>query len=112
MDVTENCVVASLLQGTAEQSRILEIRQPNGAITLETKMNEVEVLGDDRRRRSREIEGEGILHRSKVMKLEDQIFGKVGLVTPDDPSNSDIAQSELMSTETRVRIVNALLERG
>lgn len=53
-------------------------------------MNEVEVLGNNLRTGSREIQGIGLFCSSKVVKFEDQVLGEVGLIAPDDPPDSGV----------------------
>lgn len=61
-------------------------------------MKEVEVLSDNGCCWPRKIQRERVFHRPKVMKLEDEVFWKVSLVSPDNPSDTNVAQAEFMAT--------------
>ena len=49
MDVTEYCIVSTLLERTAEQPRIRKVIECYTSIAVESHMHEVVVLCDDRR---------------------------------------------------------------
>ena len=57
MDIAQHSIVAGIFQSTAQKPRVLQIIKGNLAVALETKMQEIEVLSNDRRCRSRKIEG-------------------------------------------------------
>ena len=67
MNVTQNIVVSTLLQCPAEQSRILQIRERNTAVSLLTQVYEVVVLRDDGSSRAREVKREAVLDRAEVV---------------------------------------------
>lgn len=98
MDVTEDSEVARSLQSPAEKPSILHVCQTDRPISFEAQMKEVEILRDNRRCWSGEVQRERVFHRSKVVELEDEFFGEVGLVPPDHPSNTHIAQTEFVAT--------------
>jgi hypothetical protein len=60
-------------------------------------MNKVEVLYDDWRSGARKVEREGVLNRTEIMEFKNEIFGKMGLVAPEDPTNTNISQSKLVT---------------
>lgn len=60
-------------------------------------MNEVKVLSNDLGTGSREIQGIGLFCSSKVVKFKDQVLGEIRLVAPDDPPNSGVHETKLVS---------------
>ncbi len=59
-------------------------------------MNEIIILRDDLGAWAGEVQGVGFLCSTKIVQLKDQVFGKVRLVTPDDPANAGIDKTELV----------------
>ena len=53
-------------------------------------MYEVEVLANDLRTRSGEVQSVRLLRPSKVVKFKDQMLRKVRLVAPNDPPDSGV----------------------
>ena len=99
MDVTKDRVVASLFQSTAEEPSIFHIGKANCTIAFKSKMEQVEVLSDDGSRGAREVQREGVLDRSKIMKLKDEFLWKMGFVAPYNPADTNIAESKLMASD-------------
>lgn len=95
--IAQNRIISTLLERTRKQARVLQIRKGNAAVTLKAKVDEVEVLRDDRSSRSREIERETIFDGTKVMQLEDEVLRKVSLVPPDDPADTDVGKTEFVA---------------
>ncbi len=60
-------------------------------------MNEIVVLRNDLGTRAGEIQRVGLLGTTKIVELEDQMLGKVGLVTPDDPTDTGVDETELVA---------------
>lgn len=61
-------------------------------------MQKVEILCNNGCGRAGEVEGEGVLDGSEIVELEDEIFGEMCLVTPDDPADADVCETELVTT--------------
>lgn len=53
-------------------------------------MDQVVVLRDDLSAGAREIEGVGFFGAAEIVEFEDEMFGEVGLVTPDDPADTGV----------------------
>lgn len=98
MNVAQNSEVSRFLQSAAEEPGILHICQANGPIPLEAQMEEVEVLRNNRRCWPGKVQRERIFHRTKVVKLENEIFGEMGLVPPNNPTDTNVAQTKFMAT--------------
>ena len=97
MNITQNHEQPALLEGPAEQTRILEILKRHVAEPLKAKVHEVEVLRNDGMRRAREVERERVFDGAEVMQLKDEVLGKVLLRAPDDPADPDVRQAELVA---------------
>lgn len=69
----------------------------DGAETVKTQVYEVVVLGNDLSSRTGKVESVRFFSASKVMKLEDEVLGKIGLIAPDDPPNAGVYQPKLMA---------------
>ena len=74
-------------------------------------MQEVEILRYNGCSGAGEIEGEGILDGSKVVKLEYEIFWEVGLVTPDHPTDANIRETEFVATGLQGCLVSMAVAR-
>jgi hypothetical protein len=61
-------------------------------------MNQTKVLRENRRRRTRKVEREGIFDGTKIMELEDEVLGEMGLITPDNPADTDVGEAEFVAT--------------
>jgi len=55
MDITQNREEPSFFEGTGKRACVLEVRQSNLAVALETEMKEIEILRYDRVRGPREV---------------------------------------------------------
>ncbi len=84
-------------QNLAEKACIGEAILHDGAETVETQVDEVIILGNDLSSRTGEVEGVRFFSASKVMKLEDEVLGQIGLIAPNDPPNAGVHQAELMA---------------
>ena len=60
-------------------------------------MNQVEVLRDHLSSGTREVQREGLLGASEIMKFEDELLGQVRLIPPDDPSEASVDEPKLMT---------------
>ena len=60
-------------------------------------MDEIVILSDDLSAWTGEVQGVGFFGAAKVVELEDQMLGQVGLITPDDPTDTGIDETELMA---------------
>jgi hypothetical protein len=100
MNVTQHCVILTLLKSTTQEPSISQVIQSHCTIPLETKMDEVEVLRDDRCSRAREVQRKRIFNRTQVMQLKNEVLWKVGLISPDNPPNTYIAQPKLVTTSS------------
>ena len=54
-------------------------------------------MGDDLGAGAGEVESVGFLGAAEVVEFEDEVFGEVGLVTPDDPADAGIDKAEFMA---------------
>lgn len=97
VNVAQDHEQAALLEGTAQQTGILQILEGDVPVTLEPEVHEVEVLRDDRVRWTREVERERVLDRPEVVQLEDEVLRKVSLVPPDDPADTDVGKTEFVA---------------
>ena len=97
VNVAQHHEESTLLESTAEETRIFQVLEGNAAVPLESQVHEVEVLSDDRVRRAGEVQRERVLDGAEVVELEDEVLREVLLGPPDDPSYADIGQSELVA---------------
>lgn len=97
MHIAQHIIIPALLQRTAQQPRILQIRERNATEALKAQMHEVEVLRDDGRSWAREVEREAVFDGAEVVELEDEVLGQVRLVAPDDPADTDVGEAELVA---------------
>jgi hypothetical protein len=103
VNIAEYCIISSFFQSPTKNPGIFHACKTNLAITFMSKIDEIEVLSDDRGCRSREIQRKRVLYRAEVVKLEYQLLGKVFFISPDNPSDADIAQAKLVATEMVVK---------
>lgn len=99
MNIAQDGVITAPLECPAEKSGVLQTIQRNVAVSFKSKVDETKVLRDDRRRGTGEVEREGVLDRAKVMELEDEILGEMGFVAPDNPTNTDVGQTEFVAAK-------------
>ena len=97
MDVAHALVPPCSFQALGQQPGVGEAVLHDGAVAVEAEVDEEEVLGDDLGAGAGEVEGVGFLGAAEVVELEDEVFGQVGLVSPDDPADSCVDESELVS---------------
>jgi hypothetical protein len=97
MNIAQHGEEACSFKGTGEGTCILEVAQCDVAIALETKTKQVEILRDDRMRRSREVQRERVFHRSKVVELKNEVFGEILWGAPDHPAHSNVAKTKLVT---------------
>ena len=102
VNVAKDGVISGFLQSPTEDSRVLHIGKTDNTISLEAEMEEIEILRNNRCCGTGEVQGERIFHRAEVVKLEDEVLGEVGLVSPYDPANSDVAQTEFVAAGRHV----------
>lgn len=62
MDVTQYGVIPTLFQSATQEPRVSQVIQGHGTKSLETEMDETEVLRDDWSSRAREVEREGVFN--------------------------------------------------
>jgi hypothetical protein len=98
VDITDDSIISRTFECTAQQPGVLHISKADCSISFKTEMEEVEILGNDRRRWSRKVEGERIFHRTEVMEFKDEILWKVFLVSPDNPSYADVAEPKFVAS--------------
>lgn len=60
-------------------------------------MDEIVVLRDDLGAWTGEIECVRFFGSSKVMKLEYEVLGKVGFISPNDPAHASIDETKFMA---------------
>ena len=97
VDVAHALVPARGLQALGQEAGVGEAVLHDGAVPVEAEVDEEEVLGDDLGAGAGEVERVGFLGAAEVVEFEDEVFGEVGLVPPDDPSHASVDQSELVS---------------
>lgn len=68
-------------------------------------MQKVEVLSNDRSSTARESERKCEFDGTEIVQLKHEILREVGLVTPDDPTDPNIAQAKLMPPRRTLRVV-------
>ena len=97
MDVAQHLEETAVLQCTTEQTRVLEVILGNRAVALESQVHEIEILRDDWMRRAGEVERERILDGAEVVQLEDEVLREELGGTPDDPTDTDVRKTELVT---------------
>jgi len=65
-------------------------------------MEEIEILRNNGCCGTGEVQGERIFDRAEVVKFEDEVLGKMSLVSPYDPANPDVAQTEFVAAGRHV----------
>ena len=98
MDVTDDTIISRTFECATQQPGVLHISKADGSISFKSEMEEVEILGNNRRRWSRKVEGERIFHRTEVMEFKDEILWKVFLVSPDNPSYADVTEPKFVAS--------------
>jgi hypothetical protein len=98
VNLTDDSIVSRMFECTAQQPGVLHICKADRSISFKTEMEEVEILGDDGRRWSREVEGKRIFHRTEVMEFKDEILWKVLLVSPHNPSYAHVTEPKFMAS--------------
>lgn len=101
VDIAQHCIVPRMFQSPTKKPGIFHVCKGDRAVSFETKVDEVEVLCNDGCSWTGKIKGEGIFNGTKIMQLEYKILGKVGFVSPDYPSNTNIAESKLVAAEIK-----------
>lgn len=96
MDIAQNFVVSTFFKGPAQRASVLQILEGNSPISSEPKVKEQEVLGDDRSSRTAEVERERIFNRTEVVEFENEILGKITLLSPDDPTDANRRKTKLV----------------
>jgi hypothetical protein len=96
MYIAQDFVVSTILKSSAQRASVFQILEGDCPIPSESKVEEHEVLGDDRSGRTTEVEGERIFNRTEVMEFENEILRKVALRTPDDPTDADRSKTKLV----------------
>lgn len=97
VDIAHANIPPGLFQRFAQQPRVREAIFHDVSEAFKAKVDEVVVLRDDLRARPREVEGVGFFGAAKVVQLEDEVPGKVGFVTPNDPTDAGVDKPELVA---------------
>lgn len=97
MNITYADIPSTGLEGFAEESCIVQAIFHNGSEALKAEMDEVVVLRDDLGAWTGEVEGVGLFGASKVMKLENEMLGEVGFISPNDPAYTGVDETKLMA---------------
>lgn len=98
MDITDDSIISCTFECTAQQPGVLHICKADSSISFKSEMEQVEILGDDGCRWSREVEGKRIFHRTEVMEFKDEILWKVLLVSPDNPSYAHVTETKFVAS--------------
>ena len=97
VDVAHTNVPASSLESFTEQAGVGQGVFHDLAVPAEAEMNQIVVLGDDLCSWTGEVQCVGLFSAAKVVQLEDEVLGQVGFVTPDDPANTSVDETELVA---------------
>ncbi len=98
VDITKDSIVTAILQRSTEESSVRQVVQGDGPVAFESEMNEIEVLRNDMCRRAREVKGEGVFNRPQVVKFEDELFRKMGFVSPYNEPHSAVDTTKLVTS--------------
>ena len=90
MYIAQNRVISGAFQSATQEASILQVIQRHRTVPLEPQMEKVEVLGNDRSCRSREVEGEGVFDGSEVVQFENELFRKMCFVPPYNPPYANV----------------------
>lgn len=96
MDVAQDLVVSTVLEGAAQSTSIFQILKSDCPVPRKPKVEEHEVLGNYRGSGTTEVERERIFNRSEIMEFENEILREEFLRTPDDPTYADRGATELI----------------
>ena len=97
VDIADASIPSGSLECLGQQSCVTHAAFHDSSVAIEAKVDEVVVLANDLSARSREIQGVALFRATQVVQLKDQMFGKIRLVSPDDPANTRIDKTEFMS---------------
>ena len=100
MDVAQDFVVSTILEGSAQRTSVLQILEGDCPVPSEPKMDEHKILGEYRSGRTTEVERERILDGTEIMEFENEIFREEVFRTPDDPTNANWRKTELICSMT------------
>ena len=96
MDLAQDFVVSTIFKGPAQHAGILQILEGDRPVSSKPKVEEQEILSNNRRSRATKVEGERIFNRAKIMEFEDEILWEEALRTPDNPTDTDRTKAELV----------------
>ena len=97
MNIAHARVPAGCLKGVTEEPSILHAILHDVSETIETEVNEVEVLSDDLSSRPGEVEGIALFSSTQVVKLKDEVLWKIRLIAPYDPAYARVHKAKLMA---------------
>lgn len=96
MNVAQDFEVSAVLEGPAQCASVLQVLEGNCPVPSEPKMEEYEILSDDRSSRATEVEGEGVFNRTEVMEFENKVLWEEIFRTPDNPTHTDLRKTKLV----------------
>lgn len=97
VDIAHANIPPAGFENLTQEACIGEAILHDGAETVKAQVYEVVVLGNNLSSGTGEVEGVRFFSASEVMKLEDEVLGKIGLIAPDDPTNAGVYQPKLMA---------------
>ena len=96
MNIAEDFEVSTVLEGPAQCTSVLQILEGDCSVPSEPKVEEHEILSDDRSSWTTEVEGEGIFNRTEVMEFENKVLWEETFRTPDDPTHADLRKTKFV----------------
>lgn len=83
-------VPACCLEAVGEHARVGEAVLHDLPVALKAEVDEVIVLDQDVGAGASEVERVGLLGAAEVVELEDEVFGEIGFISPDDPTDPGV----------------------
>ena len=97
MNVAHADIPTRLFECFAQQPGVSETILHDASKAFEAEVDQVVVLGDDLSAGTGEVERVGFFGAAEVVELEDEVFGEIGLVAPNDPADAGIDEAEFVA---------------
>jgi len=97
MDVAQDFVVSTVLEGPAQRAGIPQILEGDRPVPGEPEVEEHKILSDYWSCRATEIKRERIFNGTEIMEFENEVLREQLLRTPDNPTDANLGETKLMS---------------
>lgn len=96
MDVTQNLVVSTIVESSAQRASVLQVLEGDRPVPCKPKVEEHEVLSDYRSSRATKVERERIFNGAEIMEFENKVLREEILRAPDDPTDANLSKTKLI----------------